>query len=494
MSEPHITQGTAAVGGDPPTLPPDLPSPILTGPLGRGVLRFGAPMAAAMAAHASFNLIDLVIIGNLPNGTAALGALAVADMLAMLATILVLGLSNATVAVIARRLGRGDRDGANEAAWGSIGLILALSVGLGIVGVFGADWVTTELVGTKGEIRTVAIDYLQIIVGGSGSIFFLLQLTAIMRGLGESRFPSIIIAAASVLNIVLDVIMAYGPGPAPAAIAWATPFAVWLGVPHMGVNGAAWATVIARVLGSIVALIWLLGRHSGLSFKARLLIPPRAEVWRLVKIAAPSSAQLVVRILAVIVFVSLVARFFTTETDGTALAAFGICIRLDTIALFSSLGWGAAASTFVGQNLGAGRPDRALRAGWIAAGYTVVAMLAVAALYVTGAGPIVGFFDDTPEVVAIGREYLAIVGPSYAFLGVAAVLSSALSGAGATLSSFVLDLIVVFGIQIPVGILLIGQGIVGRPGAWWILATSNLVSALIYAYWYSRRGWLQKQI
>lgn len=490
MTEPTTTPGV------PPALPADTANghKILRGPLGRGVLRFGAPMAAAMAAHASFNLIDLVIIGNLPNGTAALGALAVADMLAMLATILVLGLSNATVAVIARRLGRGDRDGVDQAAWGSIGFVLALSVAFGLSGVFLAEWVTTDLVGTKGEIRTVAIDYLQIIVGGSGSIFFLLQLTAIMRALGESRFPSIIIAVASVLNIVLDVIMAYGPGPAPAAIAWATPLAVWLGVPHMGVNGAAWATVIARVLGSAVALGWLLSRRSGLTFELPYLRLPRAEVWRLVRIAAPSSAQLVVRILAVIVFVSLVARFFTTETDGTALAAFGICIRLDTIALFSSLGWGAAASTFVGQNLGADQPDRAFKAGLVASGYTAVAMLGVAALYVAGAGPIVGFFDETPKVVEIGREYLRIVGPSYAFLGIAAVLSSALSGAGATLSSFFLDLLVVFGIQIPVGIFLIGQGYVGREGTWWILATSNAASALIYGWWYSRRAWLRKQI
>lgn len=469
-------------------------SHILTGPMGRGVLRFGAPMALAMAAHASFNLIDLVIIGSLPNGTAALGALAVADMLAMLATIVVLGLSNATVAVIARRLGRGDRDGANAAAWGSVGVILALSVVLGFAGVLGADWVTTELVGTKGDIRLVAIDYLEIIVGGSGSIFFLLQLTAIMRGFGESRFPSIIIGGASVLNIVLDVIMAYGPGPAPAALQWATPFAAWLGVPHMGVNGAAWATVIARTLGSLVALGWMLSRHSGLTFRLGLLRAPREEVWRLVKIAAPSSAQLVVRILAVIVFVSLVARFFTTDADGTALAAFGICIRLDTIALFSSLGWGAAASTYVGQNLGAGQLDRALRAGWLAAGYTFLGMLAIAGLYMGLAEPIVAFFDPTPAVVAIGREYLMIVGPSYAFLGVAAVLSSALSGAGATLSSFILDLIVVFGIQVPVGIVLIGQGFVGRPGAWWILALANVASALIYGFWYSRRAWLHKQV
>lgn len=468
--------------------------PIVTGPLASGVLRFGAPMALAMAAHASFNLIDLVIIGSLPNGTAALGALAVADMLAMLATILVLGLSNATVAVIARRLGNGDRQSANAAAWGSVGLILALSVFLGFSGVIGADWVTTELVGTKGEIRAVAIDYLEIIVGGSGSIFFLLQLTAIMRGYGESRFPAIIIAGASILNIVLDVIMAYGPGPAPAALQWATPFAAWLGIPHMGVKGAAWATVIARVLGSLVALAWMFSRHSGLRFKSRLLLPPRAEVWRLIKIAAPSSAQLVVRILAVIVFISLVARFFTTESDGTALAAFGICIRLDTIALFSSLGWGAAASTYVGQNLGAGNQDRAFRAGWLASAYTFVGMLAIGGFYMAMARPIVGFFDSTPAVVEIGREYLMIMGPSYAFLGIAAVLSSALSGAGATLSSFVLDLIVVFAIQVPIGIVLIGQHYVGRVGTWWILALANVSSALIYAFWYNRRAWLQKQV
>ena len=468
---------------------------ITNGPLPREVFVFGLPLVVGMALHASFNLIDMFIIGRLPNGTAALGALAVSDMLAILATIICNGMSNATVAVVSRRHGSGDFAGMNHAAWSSVGVITVLSLVFGLAGVFGAEWVITDMVGTKGEVRVIAIDYLQIIMGGSASIFFLLQLTAIMRGLGESRFPAMILVGSNILNIILDIIMAYGPGPAPEAFAWATPFAAWLGVPHMGVNGAAWATVISRTLGSLVAFVWLVRRdRNGLRFQLKDLIPRKDEVMRLVKIGLPSSGQFVVRVLGVLVFVSLVARFFTTPEDGSALAAFGICIRLDTIALFTGLGWGAAASTFIGQNLGAGYPDRAVRAGWLAAGYNVLLMIGLASFYLVYAPGIIGFFNDAPQVIDIGREYLRIVGVTYAFIGIAAVLSSGLSGAGATLSSFLIDAVVLLGVQIPVSIFLIGQRYTGRVGTWWLIAIGNILSALVYIAWYNHRSWLRKQI
>lgn len=156
---------------------------LLEGKLPWEVLKFGAPLALGMAAQVTFNLVDAYLIARLPPDRAgpAIGAVGICDQIAAIGTIISYGLSTATAAIISRRNGARDLDGLRKCGWQSLILTLGLSIAFGVLGVVFARPIITGVVGAKGEVATMAIEYLRVIVGGSFSIFFLLQLTSIMR-------------------------------------------------------------------------------------------------------------------------------------------------------------------------------------------------------------------------------------------------------------------------------------------------------------------------
>lgn len=199
------------------------------------------------------------------------------------------------------------------------------------------------------------------------------------------------------------------------------------------------------------------------------------------------------RILAVLVFISLVNAIYTTPEDQSALTAYGICLRLETMALFVGMGWGAAASSFVGMNLGAGDASRARDAGWYAAAYNFVLMLFLVWVYLAHSDTIVGFFDDGETTLAVGREYFRTVGLTYGLVGVAVVLSQAINGAGATLSSLVVDALVLM-VLIPVAIYAGEVLRIARPHFWMLIALGNVVTAVGYIGWYAKGTFLSKQV
>jgi multidrug resistance protein, MATE family len=319
-------------------------------------------------------------------------------------------------------------------------------------------------------------------------MFLLLQLTGIQRALGSAKTPAALLVLSNVLNLFLAVLLVYGPGPAPPVFAWGPPLAAALHLPRLELVGAAWATVLARVLALIPLALLLVRRFDVLS-RAGLRRPDRAVLASIWRIAWPSSTQLVVRMAAMLLTHSLVARAFTTAADTSATTALGIVFRLEMTALFVAMGWGSAAQTFVGQNLGAGQEPRARRSGWAAAGFNAVVMIALALAFHRAAGSIVAFFDDDPEVVALAVGYLGIVAWSYLGLGAGVVLGNAITGAGATRTTLATDLAVILAVQVPASLLA-----VLLPGAtpsrlWWAVAATYWISGAVYAGVYRLSGW-----
>jgi Na+-driven multidrug efflux pump len=221
------------------------------------------------------------------------------------------------------------------------------------------------------------------------------------------------------------------------------------------------------------------------------MVAHKATILAIVRLGWPSSAQLVVRILAMLVMHSLVARAFTTPTDQSATTALGIVFRLETMALFVGLGWGSAAQTFVGQNLGANNPERAKRSGWYAAGYNGAMMAALTLIYVVYGRNIVGFFDSDPEVLRPALSYLKWVGASYVGLGIGIVLGSAIQGSGATLRALVLDTLVIAGFQLPTSILFVLSKNATYVGVWQIVALTYVLLAVVYVVSYQRGRFME---
>ena len=467
---------------------------LLQGHLGLAMLRFGLPLVIGMVLHTLFNLVDLFMISRLPNATAALAALAICDMVAAVATILSNGISTASVALISRHAGAGHLTALRRATYHSLGLVAFMSLLFGLAGIFGSEWIVTKMMFAKGETAQIAIPYLQVMLGGCFAIFLLLQLTAILRALGHAKTAASLLVGGNALNILLNVFFIYGSGPSPDVFAWGQPIAEAFGIPRMGVQGAAWATLVGRSVPVAIGLWLLLRRRGGPRFHRIYVKPDWGQWWSILKIGWPNSAQLVLRVGALLFVIGIINAEFTTDSDPSAMSAYSICLRLETLALFIAMGWGAAASSFVGTNLGAGLVQRARNAGLVATFYNAICTLALAGLYLTYAGPLVAFFDPNPTVVAIGREYVEVVALSYVLLGAGIVLSQAMTGAGATLSSLVLDTVVVLMFLVPAAYIVAVTLGLARRDLWQVLAFGNLVSAVVYALYYARGSFLHKRI
>ena len=348
---------------------------IVTGPLASTLFWFGAPLALGMGLQTTFNLVDAYLISRLDADVAgpSLGAIGICDQIAAIGSIVSYGISTATAALVAQADGRGDREAARRVAWQSMIMVSLWSIIFGVLGLGAAGFIMHDLVGAKGQVAELGTRYLRVILGGSFSIFFLLQVTTIQRALGSSKTPVAMLLFSNVLNLVLAVLLVYGPGDAPPVFAWGPPIARALHLPRMQVIGAAWATIIARTV-TLLPLLFLVIKRFGLFSRGLRGGLDKTIAGTIYRIAWPSSTQLVIRILAMLAVHALVARTFTTQTDQTATTALGIVFRLETMALFVGLGWGSAAQTFVGQNLGAGNEQRATMSGWAGAFYNLCAM------------------------------------------------------------------------------------------------------------------------
>jgi putative MATE family efflux protein len=471
------------------------PSPrIVSAPLAPAVARFGTPLALGMGLQTAFNLVDAYIIGRLSPDVAgpALGAIGICDQLSALGSIVSYGLTVATGALLSRHQGEADRVGVQRIAIQSLLLVLALSLLFATVGLLGAPWLIHNAVGAKGAVARLSVPYLRVMMSGSITIFLLLHLTGTLRAIGSSKTPVALLVGANVLNFVLAILLVYGPGPAPELFAWGPALAAWLGLPRMELQGAAWATLIARAI-AILPLGVIVVRRFDLLESLRRFLPDLGLLRQISNLAWPSSAQLVVRIVAMLFTHALVARAFTTPSDQTATTALGIVFRLETMALFIGLGWGSAAQTFVGQNMGAGLLDRAKQSGWYAALFNALMMAALVIVYSLFGAHIIALFDDAPGILDIALSYIRWVGPSYVALGIGVVLGSAIQGAGATRQALKLDALVVLLIQLPLSIAVVSKA--KTPiGLWQTVAITYVAFALVHAYSYSKGNFLRHRI
>jgi Na+-driven multidrug efflux pump len=368
--------------------------------------------------------------------------------------------------------------------------VVALGVVFALLGLFGAAWIMRDLVGAKGGVLELGARYLRVAVGGNVTIFLLLHWTTLQRALGSSKTPVAFLLVSNLLNFLLAVVLVYGPGPAPNLLGWGQGIASALHVPRLGLLGAAWATVLAR-LAVLAPLFFILFRRFGIfsaNARGRFDTVLVSTIYRL---AWPASTQLVVRILAMLLVQSLVARMYTTAEDQSATTALGVVFRLETMALFISLGWGSAAQTFVGQNLGAQHEWRAVHSGWLAAGYNTLMMLLLATGYVLFGRSIVQFFDREPQVVGVALGYLHAVSFSYIGLGIGIVLGSAIQSAGRPRLALATDGIVLACVLIP-ALILTHTMHLAITRVWNAVAASYLAFALAYSLVYARRGWLRR--
>lgn len=394
--------------------------PFATAPVGRTVLRNGLPLALGMASHASINLVDLALVGRL--GAEAAAAAHVASVVNFVPMIVGNAVSVAAIGEISRRLGRGADDEARAFARRSLRFSLLLGLVVSIASALPAA-PCVDSIGCEGAVRTDAIHYLVVSNLGCLPMFALMQTTAVMRACGETAAPLLLLLFANALNLVLDLVLMFG---------WPA-----LSVPAMGVVGAAYATVASRAIAAGLAHAWLARRRHWLCAGGAAAGERIAVAAPLVHGAWPQTVQIGLRAALVWALSAVVQR--RLGDDGTA--ALSITTRLDTLVLFSAMGFASAATAIAGRAVGRGDAVRARRAG-LHAGVQALLFGGLCVLaFQHWAEPLLALFlPAAPVPVAEAFvAYLSLAAVAQPFAACALGAMGAPHGAGAMLAPLVLD-------------------------------------------------------
>lgn len=435
-------------------------------PVGLAVLRQGLPLALGMASHAMVNLVDLALVGHL--GAEAVAAAHVATTVNFLPMIVGNGLTVVAMAVMSQALGLGDRAAAASFALASTRFLLWLGLWLGVfTAALAAPCVDSTLV--TGGVRADAIHYLVVSNLGCLPMFALMQATAVMRAAGEIAMPLLLLIGTNVVNLVAGAALLYGFEP--------------LAIPSIGVVGAAYAAVAARVLGGVIALWWIWRSRHPLSLQGARSGPRLRVAWPLLGGAWPQSLQIVLRAGLVWGLTTLVQH----RLGDAGTAALGVTTRLDTVVLFAGIGFASAATTVSGRAVAAGQTFRARASGVHAAVQALLFGGLIVAGFQLAAEPLLHLFlkDPAPAVITSGVQYLTIAAAALPFTACALGAMGAVHGAGRMIAPLMVDLVGFFALGL--ALLLVVRLPLSQ--VYWVLVGGAVLLALLHLWFVVRARW-----
>lgn len=440
------------------------------GSLGRAIFLLSIPMVLEMMMQSVFEVADIYFVGQL--GADAVAAVGLTSSLLILVFALGMGLSMAATATVARRIGEKDPEAAATAAFQALILGFGISVPIGILGIVYAPEMLA-LMGASPEVIEIGRAYCAIIFGTNLTILFLFLINAIFRGTGDAQYAMRALWIANLLNIALDPLLIFGIGP----------------FPEMGIVGAAVATSVGRGIG-VCYQLYILFRGNGRIrlTRAHFKIDP-AVMKNMLHISGPGMLQYIVGTASWIALMRIIALF-----GASAVAGYTIAIRVIIFALLPSWGMGNAAATLVGQNLGAGKPERSEKAVWITSFVNMIFLGLFALVMFFFAEPIIRLFTDEAEAIRIGASCLRIVSYSYIFFAYGMVTVQAFNGAGDTKSPTWINFISYWLLQLPLAYVLAVQLDWASDGVFAAIAIAQTVLAILGIVWFRQGKWKTQMV
>lgn len=460
------------------------------GGLVRPLVAFSAPVTLANLLQVGYTLADTYWVGRL--GTPAVSALGFSWAIVFAVLGLAAGLNVAGSVLVARYAGADDPDRVDRVAGQTIGFVAAVSLVIAVGG-FVATPTLLGLVGASPGTKSfrLAASYTRIAFLGTPFVFGLYVYQGLLRGWGDSQTPLYVVGGSVLLNVLADPVLILGfrdnvVFDGLGLVALERSLFALTGFAGLGVEGAAIATVVSRGMGAAVGLGLLLSGRVGVSPSLSQFYPRVAIMRRLVRLGVPASLEQTTGALGVAAITALAAT-----TGQEAVAAYSIGNRVVALALLPAVGVAAGTQTFVGQVLGADRPDRADRVVTTASALLVGYLAVVSAVTITFAEPIASTLitgDAAVAVVDLSGEYLRIVGLTLAFVGVFRTLKGAVRGAGSTTMAMAAAVGLEFFLRVPAAYLLVAWR--GEPsGVWLGIAVSNVLACLLAIGWIRRRTW-----
>ncbi|HJT29793.1 MAG TPA: MATE family efflux transporter [Pyrinomonadaceae bacterium] len=440
------------------------------GPIGRAILLLAVPMVLEMIMESIFAVVDIFWVSHL--GTDAAATVGLTESLMTLVYALAIGLSIGAMAMIARRIGEKNPDGAARAAVQAIALALIVSIVIGAIGAPLAPKLLALMGGSPWVIEHGSA-FTRVMLACNVSVVMLFMINAIFRGAGDAAIAMRTLWLANWINILLGPCLIFGLGP----------------FPKLGIVGAAIATSIGRGTGAIFALIKLF--RSGGRFEIQrhhLRIEP-SVISRLIRLSGTGTFQVFIGMASWIGLVRIISSF-----GSNAVAGYTFGIRVILFALLPSWGMANAAATMVGQALGAKNPERAERAVWKAGFYNMIFLGVVGLLFIFFAPQIIWFYTDDPNVAHYGVDCLRIVAYGFLFYAYGMVLGQSFNGAGDTWTPTIINLFVFWLWEIPLAYVLSVKAGMGPRGVFVAMMVAFSTLAVVSAAVFRLGRWKKKAV
>lgn len=435
------------------------------GSIRRSIFLLAVPMVLEMAMESLFAVSDVFFVSRL--GAAAVATVGITESMMIVIYTLAMGLAISATAVVARRIGEKDSDGAARAAVQGIVLGIVIS---GTLAVIGATFTPQllRLMGASPDVIATGSGFTRMLLGGSATAFMLFVINAVLRGAGDAAVAMRVLWFANAINIVLGPMLIFGVGP----------------FPELGVTGAAIATTIGRGAGVLYALSRLVRGSGNISIRRKHLALEFSTMLSMLRMSATSTFQVLVGSMSWILLVNLIAKF-----GSVALAGYTIAVRLVMFAMLPAFGLGNAAATMVGQSLGAKDPDRAEKAVWTATRYNIWFLGLMGVVFFLGAPLIISAFTTDAEVAHVAVRGLRIMAVGFPLYALGMSLEQAFNGAGDVNTPTWINIIVFWLFEIPLAWML------AKHTAWeWqsifisVLAAYSFLAVLAY-FVFKRGGW-----
>jgi putative MATE family efflux protein len=427
-------------------------------------------MVLEMVLESLFGVVDVFWVGRL--GANAVATVGLTESMLSLVFSVGMGLSLSTTAMVARRIGEKDPEGAAVAGVQAIALGLFVSLVIGVPCFFFAPNLL-RLMGASPEIVATGSGYTRICLGGSFAVLLLFLNNAIFRGAGDAAIAMRLLWVSNIINLILDPCLIFGWGP----------------FPRLGVTGAALATLTGRSIGVLYQCYRLMRGTERIHILKRQVRLRLDVLLRLIRVSLTGILQFAIAHTSWIGLVRIVSIF-----GAAALAGYTIAIRIVIFVILPSWGLSNAAATLVGQNLGAGHPERAEKAVWRTGFYNVIFLGAVGLVFIFFPEPIVRLFTHDPAVVPLGAACLRIV--SYGNLGYAyfMVMMQAFNGAGDTITPTIVNFFGFWLFEIPLAYWLAIPLHMHSNGAFAAIAIAESSMAAASAVLFKQGRWKKKRI
>jgi putative MATE family efflux protein len=438
------------------------------GSIVRAIALLAIPMVLEMLMESLFGVVDVFWVAHL--GADAVATVGYTETGLTILFALALGLSTGATALVARRIGEKDPKAASVVAAQAVLVGLLVSVVISVTGyIFAPDLL--RLMKASPSVIATGTGYTRTILSGSTTIFLLFLINAVFRGAGDAATAMRALWIANIVNICLNPLLIFGIGP----------------FPRLGVTGSAVGTTIGRGVGVLFQL-FVLFSGSG-RVRVHRLKPDFAVMWRMIRVSLGGTFQYLIQMSSWIGVVRIVSEF-----GSAAVAANTLAIKIIVFAILPSWGMSNAAATLVGQNLGAGRPDRAEKSVWRTALYNMLFLGAVGLFFIFFAERVIALFTTDPTVVPIAVQALRFLSYGYLSYGYGMVVTAAFNGAGDTVTPTLLNIVCFWLVQIPVAYVLSFHTPLGVRGSFVAIVVADSLLAVTGILLFRRGKWKQRVV